>query len=180
MQRYISLLLWICFRDMFRRHLKKGKAQKPRRHALDGYSAHCATHSILVWVPLMLENVYTSSWINKGLASMLSIKSSAGVILDVNLRNPLHTGKKAHMHGFHSGFETQGRHHQKSRTGVGMVSQKGLMSSNFFIKREKAECWKNRLLQNTSTQTWFMLNNTHVLWTKRNGFRGTIFTSDQN
>ena len=80
---------------------------------------------------------------------MLSIKSSAGVILDVNLRNPLHTCKEAHMHGFHSGFETQDRHHQKSRTGVGMVSQKGLMSSNFFIKREKAEkaCYRILLLR---------------------------------
>ena len=33
----------------------------------------------------------------------------------------------------HSGFEPQ-RSHQKSKTGVSVVPQKGLMSSNFFLK----------------------------------------------
>ena len=34
----------------------------------------------------------------------------------------------------HSGFETQGRHHQKFKTGVSVASQKGptSMSSKFF------------------------------------------------
>ena len=35
----------------------------------------------------------------------------------------------------HSGFESQRRCHQKSKTGVSVASQKGLMSSNFFFKK---------------------------------------------
>ena len=35
----------------------------------------------------------------------------------------------------HSGFETQRRHHQKSRTGVSVGTQKGLMSSKNFLKK---------------------------------------------
>ena len=34
----------------------------------------------------------------------------------------------------HSGFEAQRRHHQKSKTGVLVAPQKGLMSSKFFFK----------------------------------------------
>ena len=33
--------------------------------------------------------------------------------------------------GIHSGFETQDRHHQKSKAGVSVAPQKGLMSSIF-------------------------------------------------
>ena len=36
----------------------------------------------------------------------------------------------------HSGFETQKRHHQKSKTGVSLAPQKGLMSSQFFLKKK--------------------------------------------
>ena len=43
--------------------------------------------------------------------------------------NPLHTGDKACKPGIHLGFEIQSRHHQKSKTGVSVASQKGLMSS---------------------------------------------------
>ena len=39
---------------------------------------------------------------------MLAIKRSGGVAPEVNLRNPLDTGKKAHQRGIHPGFETQG------------------------------------------------------------------------
>ena len=38
-----------------------------------------------------------------------------------------HIGK-----GINPGFETNDRHYQKSKT---VVSQKGVMSSNFFLKR---------------------------------------------
>ena len=37
--------------------------------------------------------------------------------------------------GIHPGFGTQGRHHQKSKTGVLVGSQKGLMSSKIFFKK---------------------------------------------
>ena len=36
--------------------------------------------------------------------------------------------------GAHSGFETQRGHHQKSKTGVSVATQKGLMSSKIFKK----------------------------------------------
>ena len=40
-----------------------------------------------------------------------------------------HTGKKS-MQGIHSGFKIQGRHHYKSKTGVSVVTRKGLKSFN--------------------------------------------------
>ena len=60
---------------------------------------------------------------------MLATKRSAGVTLEVNLRNPLHADKKTCKQGIHPDFETQGRHHQKSRTGVSVALQKGRESS---------------------------------------------------
>ena len=36
-----------------------------------------------------------------------------------------------------SGFETQGRHHQKSKPVVSVAPQKGLMSSKEFLERKK-------------------------------------------
>ena len=56
-------------------------------------------------------------------------KRSTGVAPEVNLRNPLHAGDKAGKRGIHPGFETQGRRHQKSKTGVSVAPQKGLASS---------------------------------------------------
>ena len=60
---------------------------------------------------------------------VLAIKSLAGVAIEVNLRNSLHAGKKARKQGNNPGFETQGRRYQKSKTGVSVASQKGLVSS---------------------------------------------------
>ena len=70
-----------------------------------------------------------------GSAAMLAIKRLPGVTPEVSLREcvthipPLSMNKVAH-----SGFETQRSHHQKSKTGVSVAPQKGLMSSNFFFK----------------------------------------------
>ena len=72
----------------------------------------------------------------KGSATMLAVKNSSGVAPEVNWRNPLHAGDKAHKQGIHPGFETQDRDHQKSRRGVLVAPEKGLVSSkNFFIKK---------------------------------------------
>ena len=49
---------------------------------------------------------------------MLAIKRPTCVTLEMNLRNPLHTGEEAYKGGIHPGFEFQGRHYQKSKTGV--------------------------------------------------------------
>ena len=62
----------------------------------------------------------------KDLAAILTSIKSAGVALQVNLQ--ITTGEKAHKQEIHPGFETQGRHYQKSETGVSVASQRGLMS----------------------------------------------------
>ena len=67
---------------------------------------------------------------------MLAGKSSAGVTPEVNVREhvthmPLPSSNKA----AHSGFRTQ-RCHQKSKTGVSVAPQKGLISSKNFIKKK--------------------------------------------
>ena len=56
---------------------------------------------------------------------MLATKRSAGVAPEVNLREcvthmPPHSLNKA----AHSGFETQRRHHQKSKTGVSVATKR--------------------------------------------------------
>ena len=65
-----------------------------------------------------------------GLTAMLATKRSVGVTPEVKLRKcvtlmPLSIVNKA----AHSGLETKKRHHQKSKTGVSVAKQKGLMSS---------------------------------------------------
>ena len=65
---------------------------------------------------------------------MLTIKRLAGVTPEVNLKEcishmPLLSVNKV----AHSGFETQRRrYYQKSKTGVSVAPQKGLISSNFW------------------------------------------------
>ena len=71
-----------------------------------------------------------------GSAAMLATKRSAGVTPEVNLRKcvtcmPLPSGNKAAQ----SGFETQRRRHQKSKTWVSVASQKELMSSKKIFKK---------------------------------------------
>ena len=57
---------------------------------------------------------------------MLTVKMSAGVAPEVNVTNLLHEGEKACKWGIHPGFETQGRHNQKSKTGVSVAPKKDL------------------------------------------------------
>ena len=52
-------------------------------------------------------------------------------------RRSVHTGKKARQNGIHPGFETQGRCHQKSKTGVSVAPQKGLFVSSKNFKKKK-------------------------------------------
>ena len=61
-------------------------------------------------------------------------RRSAGVALEVNLRNPLCPGEKVSKWGIRSDFETQGRCHQKSKTGVSVAPQKKF--SDFFFKKK--------------------------------------------
>ena len=52
---------------------------------------------------------------------MLAAKRSAGVAPEVNLMNQLHAGNEAYKQGIQPGFETQGRHHEKSKTGISVA-----------------------------------------------------------
>ena len=52
----------------------------------------------------------------KGLADRLTVKKSAGVAQEVNLRTTLRAKKEARKQGINRGFETQGRCHQKFKT----------------------------------------------------------------
>ena len=67
-------------------------------------------------------------------AAILSAKRLVGVAPDLNLGEcvtymlPPSANKAAH-----SGFETWRRHHQKSKIGVSVAPQKGLMSSKKFF-----------------------------------------------
>ena len=54
----------------------------------------------------------------KSLAAMLTSIQSAGVAPEVNLRI---TQARKHAKRIHPGFKTQGKHHQKSNTGVSGV-----------------------------------------------------------
>ena len=64
------------------------------------------------------------------LAAMLATKRLAGVTPEVNLREcVIHTPLPSANKAAHPGFETQRRHHQKSKTGVSVAPQNGLMSS---------------------------------------------------
>ena len=64
-----------------------------------------------------------------------------------NLRNSWHAGNKARKRGIHPGFETQGRRHQKSKTGVSVAQQKGLMSFKNFKKSVSFEFFCKGLLK---------------------------------
>ena len=77
-------------------------------------------------------------------ASMVATKRLAGVAPEVNLGEcvtctPLPSTNKAAL----SGYETQRRCHQKTKTGVSVAPQKGLMSCNFFLKK-KVITWVNQ------------------------------------
>ena len=54
---------------------------------------------------------------------MLAAKMSAGVAPEVNLMNQLHAGNEAYKQGIQPGFETQGRYHEKSKTGISVAPQ---------------------------------------------------------
>ena len=69
--------------------------------------------------------------------AMLAVKRSVDVASEVNLRNPLCGGEKACKLGIHPSFDTPGRCHQKSKTGVSVVRQKGLVWAAIFKGRKQ-------------------------------------------
>ena len=57
---------------------------------------------------------------------------------EVNLREHAHMPLPGANQAAHSGFKTQTRHHQKSKTGVSVAPQKGLMSPKILLKMKNA------------------------------------------
>ena len=77
--------------------------------------------------PLMPAQKYVEE---NGSAAILATKRSAGVAPEVNLREHVKCMPPPIVNNAsHFGFETERRHHQKSKTGVSVAPQKGLMSS---------------------------------------------------
>ena len=58
---------------------------------------------------------------------LLTMKRSAGVAPEANLRNPFNAGKKACKEGIHPWLRNTGRRHQKSKTGVSVAPQKEIL-----------------------------------------------------
>ena len=69
-----------------------------------------------------------------GLAAILVAKRSAGVTPELNLRNLLNTGDEAFKE-INPGIKTQGRRHQRSKTGLSVAPSKGLKSSIFLQQK---------------------------------------------
>ena len=72
------------------------------------------------------------------LAAILATKRLAGITPEVNLPEHVTCAPPPSVNGAaHSGFETQGRCHQKSKTGVSVAPKKGLVSSKNIVKKTK-------------------------------------------
>ena len=68
--------------------------------------------------------------------AMPAVNRLAGVAPEVNLRSNMQARK--HASNIHPGFETQGKGHQKSKTGVSVAPQKGHVSSKKCLKKRKS------------------------------------------
>ena len=74
------------------------------------------------------------------LAAVLAARMLAGVASEMNLRKPItHTPPSTNIVA-DSGFETQRRHHQNSKTRVSEAPQKELMSSKKISSQRKTVC----------------------------------------
>ena len=74
---------------------------------------------------------------------MLAVNSSAGVALEVNLRNPLHAGEKVCKREIHPGVETQGKCYQKVQSRGICGPTKGLMPNKSFLEKLWRSFWRN-------------------------------------
>ena len=93
---------------------------------------HLTCVRVQVWQPTSAE---TCMW-GEGLAAMLALYTGKGIAPEVNLREPVsHTPLQSLNKAAHSGFETQRRHHQKSKTGVSVAPQMKMYPTNFFFKK---------------------------------------------
>ena len=80
---------------------------------------------------------------------MLVAKRLAGVATEVLLReNVTHTPLPSENKAAHSGFETQRRSHQKSKIGVSVAPEKGLLSSKILLIKKNENLCRLALAQN--------------------------------
>ena len=122
----------------------------------------------------LASNLCWSAHMWKPFPAMLAMTRSAGVALEMNLREhiscmPLPSANKA----AHSGLETQKRHHQKSKTGVSVAPQKDLCPPNFFFKKKELlffipchswrlqHCVRNRLSVIQLHWSWELIKSTN-------------------
>ena len=76
-----------------------------------------------------------------GSTAILAAKRLAGVAPEVNLKECVtHMPLSATYKAAHSGFETQRKHHQKSKTGVSVAHNKRLMSSKYLKRTLRENC----------------------------------------
>ena len=73
-----------------------------------------------------------------------------------------YTSTKCEKGRTHSGFETQRRHHQKSKTGVSVAPQKGLMSYKNFKKKYAVGTFHVSASSTLTPGQWEMCNLAHL------------------
>ena len=68
---------------------------------------------------------------------------------------PSAQARKHTNNGIHPGFETQGRRHQKSKTGVSVTPQKGLVSYKNLKRKKKKKKLRVKLFTLTKNSSGF-------------------------
>ena len=82
----------------------------------------------------------TPMYVENGSGNMLTTKRSASVAPEMNIReHVMHMPLPSANKGVNSDSEIQSRHHRKSKTGLSIALQKGLMLS-------KKNCLKNEFV----------------------------------
>ena len=84
---------------------------------------------------------------------MLATKRSAGdaeLILKIYLMQVTEHASE----GIHAKLKTQGRRHQKSKTGISVAKQKGLMASKYFFKKRKPKLIRLSLRSSHAVNVW--------------------------
>ena len=90
------------------------------------------THLTCVWVQVRQPTSAETCLWGKWLAAMLALYTGKGVASESNLREHIsHTPPQSLNKAAHSGFETQRRHHQKSKTGVSVTPQMNMCPTKF-------------------------------------------------
>ena len=120
----------------------------------------CSVSSeMFVWLHLI--SLVTVDWTGgSGTHSACTWIKRFGCTPEVNLRNPLHTGKNACKRGIHSGFETQGSRYQKSKPRYQWPHKIDFCTNKIFLKRER----KNEYSEAKNPSQLFISVTLFFLW----------------